>query len=330
MSKSRISIALATYNGRRFLEEQLISLAQQTRAPDEIVICDDHSTDDTVAILTQFQARTSIPMRIHRNEERLGYAKNFEKAISACEGDLIFLCDQDDVWHASKLEKHEAVYTAEPDVGLILNNARFIDDESKVLSGTQFDHIFGRNPKMFDVLQSDRAFAFLTRTWRVFGCMTSFRAQYWDLVKPIPEGLGHDDWLALSMSLLSRIRVISDPLNDYRRHPQQVTRDTSLIDGEVGDYTPMFVRLMEKRAIELARIKLRVKALEKRMPLRFPSHQDHLKGLMSHLWRRAAMTKRLSQRLPLVLTELLLDNYRRYNDNLRDCLSQDLRQGRFL
>jgi hypothetical protein len=160
--------------------------------------------------------------------------------------------------------------------------------------------------------------------------MMSFRAKYWELVRPIPSGLGHDDWLSLCMSLLSRIRLISDPLNDYRQHSQQVTQDTTLIDGEIGGYVPLFARLMEKRATELAQIRVGVKALGARVPLRFPAHQDHLKGLMSHLWRRAAMTRKFSQRLPLVLTELLLYNYARYNDNLRDCLSQDLRRNRFV
>ena len=98
----KISIALTTHNGSRFLRQQLDSLFEQTRLPDEIVVCDDCSTDDTLAILHEY-ARQHPELRIHTNEHALGVNANFFKAIALCTGDYISICDQDDVWMSHKV-----------------------------------------------------------------------------------------------------------------------------------------------------------------------------------------------------------------------------------
>src|SRR4051794_15860948 len=92
------SVAMCTYNGARFIGAQLASVAAQTRTPDELIVCDDRSTDETVAIVQKFADSAPFRVRLHVNEENLGSTKNFERAVSLCEGDLIALCDQDDVW----------------------------------------------------------------------------------------------------------------------------------------------------------------------------------------------------------------------------------------
>lgn len=99
-----ISIAMATYNGARFLRQQLESLAAQTVLPCELVVCDDGSTDATLKILEDFGRTAPFPIHAHRNDLRLGYADNFLKAACLCTGDYIAFCDQDDVWLARKLE----------------------------------------------------------------------------------------------------------------------------------------------------------------------------------------------------------------------------------
>ena len=99
----RISIAMATYNGSKYLREQLDSLAAQTLPPCELVVTDDGSTDDTLGILDRFRRRAPFPVHLHRNEQRLGYRDNFLKAAQLCSGELIAFCDQDDVWMPDKL-----------------------------------------------------------------------------------------------------------------------------------------------------------------------------------------------------------------------------------
>src|SRR5882672_1499287 len=93
-----VSIAMATYNGARFIAEQLQSISNQTAPPSEVVICDDHSTDSTIEIATQFAAKAPFPVRIEKNTERLGYRSNFMKAAHLCKSDFVAFSDQDDVW----------------------------------------------------------------------------------------------------------------------------------------------------------------------------------------------------------------------------------------
>src|SRR5882724_11959920 len=98
MKGQRISVAMCTYNGAGFLSEQLESIAAQTRLPDELVICDDRSTDESVEIVRNFARHTPFSVRLEMNEENLGSTKNFEKSIGLCQGEIIALADQDDVW----------------------------------------------------------------------------------------------------------------------------------------------------------------------------------------------------------------------------------------
>src|SRR5690554_1467232 len=98
-----ISIALASYNGEKYIKEQLDSILNQTIQDFEIVVCDDASTDNTWEILQQYEAKDKR-FKIFRNEQNLGFKKNFEKAISHCKGEYIALSDQDDIWIENHLE----------------------------------------------------------------------------------------------------------------------------------------------------------------------------------------------------------------------------------
>jgi len=104
MSNRSISVAMATFNGARYLGEQLTSLSSQTVKPLELVVCDDGSTDETAAILQSFSALAPFTVRVFKNAERLGYQQNFIKAASLCKGSLIAFCDQDDIWNDDKLD----------------------------------------------------------------------------------------------------------------------------------------------------------------------------------------------------------------------------------
>src|SRR4051794_37441524 len=111
ISGLRISIAMATYNGDRYIREQLDSLARQNLLPFELVVTDDGSSDGTLDILKAFSERAPFPVRIFRNPTRLGYEENFLKAASLCNGDVISFCDQDDIWVDRKLEVCALMFT---------------------------------------------------------------------------------------------------------------------------------------------------------------------------------------------------------------------------
>lgn len=98
----RISLAIATYNGANYLSELLNSLINQTVLPDEIIVVDDKSIDDTVLILKEYSSK--LPIKIFENEKNYGVNLNFKKAVSLCSGDYILICDQDDVWFPENIE----------------------------------------------------------------------------------------------------------------------------------------------------------------------------------------------------------------------------------
>lgn len=99
-----ISVAMTTYNGEKYVKEQLESILEQTKPVDEIVIMDDKSTDETVEIIKKIQEKSEVKIILEVNKENVGYIENFRRAIKKTKGDIIFLCDQDDVWYKGKVE----------------------------------------------------------------------------------------------------------------------------------------------------------------------------------------------------------------------------------
>src|ERR1700753_2242608 len=131
-AQEQIWVALCTDNCERFLARQLASIQQQTRTPDELVVCDDCSTDSTVEILNSFAASAGFPVRIIRNEQNLGFVANFERAIRLCPGGLMALCDQDDIWYPTRLERSQQEFAAHPEAGLVFSDAEVIDDRDQL------------------------------------------------------------------------------------------------------------------------------------------------------------------------------------------------------
>ncbi len=137
-----LSIALCTYNGESYLLEQLQSILHQVRPPDELVVFDDASTDQTVGLLRDFAARQrTFPVRIHVNPRTVGPSMNFQQAIAACQGTIISLCDQDDVWLPDKLARVETAFQDDPSLGFVFGNAEICDAECRPLGYRLWDSI---------------------------------------------------------------------------------------------------------------------------------------------------------------------------------------------
>ena len=216
----KLSIALTTYNGARYLEAQLASFVAQTRRPDELVVCDERSADDTARILADFAATSPFPVRVVINDRRLGIIANFEKVIGLSTGDIIFLADQDDSWHPDKLARHEAIYAAEPDVGLVFSDANVVDGQLQPL-GLRMSQQLGITPERLAQLSGPDALALLVRRPFLLGCTISFRADLRRFLHPFPVNQLHDNWIPFTLATVTRFRGIADPLIDYRSHNQQ-------------------------------------------------------------------------------------------------------------
>lgn len=122
-----ISVALCTYNGEEFLPKQLDSIKQQTKPIHELVVCDDGSRDATIEILEKFRKSVNFPVIIHQNSSNLGSSKNFEQCLQKCSGEIIFLCDQDDVWMPNKVEIMTTYFQANSHHDAVFSNAQIID-----------------------------------------------------------------------------------------------------------------------------------------------------------------------------------------------------------
>jgi glycosyltransferase involved in cell wall biosynthesis len=214
-----ISVALCTYNGTRFLEEQLASLAAQERLPDELVVCDDRSTDNTVDLLESFARTAPFPVRIHVNLENLGSTHNFDRAMRLCAGSLIAFCDQDDIWHPKRLSECARALRDDSRLGLVFSNGELIDDTGARLPGRlwdnfTFDHAIRKRIRRGDMLP-------LVRYRFVTGATMMFRSSLRDYLCPAAGEWLHDGWIAALIACMAGVSFLEQPLIRYRIHAQQ-------------------------------------------------------------------------------------------------------------
>ena len=218
-SQDKISIALCTYNGGLFLARQLASFQQQTVLPFELVICDDCSSDNTLEIVHDFAASALFPVRIYRNEHNLGFVANFERAIGLCQGDLIALSDQDDIWYPTRLEQAQQAFAAHPEVGLVFSDADIIDDQDE-LTGKRLWVNFGFAGEVKERLLAGD-YTVLARNRFVTGATVMFRSRLRASCLPFGAGWLHDAWLAPTAAAVADVLPIESPLIRYRVHTSQ-------------------------------------------------------------------------------------------------------------
>lgn len=319
-SKHRISVALCTYNGARYVEAQLDSYMAQTRRPDELVVCDDISTDHTPTILAEFERRATFPVRIERNANRLGSTKNFEKAIGLCTGDLIATSDQDDVWLPEKLALSEAKFAAQPDCGLVFTNAEVVDESLVPVGHQLWDAIqFGLRAQWR--VQRGHVFEILLRQWLVTGATMMFRAEYRPVVLPIPENWIHDGWIAFIIGALAPIACVRQATVKYRQHAAQQIGGKKLSVRELYELArkvgPDFFRLAHER-FALAHERLQTFAPR----VRDPRFLALVERKVAHQKRRLAIAETSSRlkKVTWTLDELLHWGYQRYSPSTTHCL----------
>jgi glycosyltransferase involved in cell wall biosynthesis len=216
-----VSVALCTRNGARYLPEQIRSICAQISLPREIVLSDDGSSDDTLAVvrdtLMQCGVNDRVALRVFSNTPPLGVTRNFEQAVNACSHDLIALCDQDDVWHPDRLARMVAQFEARPELLLLHTDARLVDSELKPLGSTLF-HALEVQPAELAAISSGEAFGVLLRRNLVTGATTVFRRALLQAALPFPSEWVHDEWLGAVAAAVGRVDVLPEPTIDYRQH----------------------------------------------------------------------------------------------------------------
>ncbi|MCC2681228.1 MAG: hypothetical protein K0S36_792 [Nitrosospira multiformis] len=302
---SLLSVALASFNGERYIAEQLESIAQQHRLPNELVISDDASTDSTTDIILKFARHAPFPLRLLQNSERLGSTRNFQTAIRACNGDIIFLCDQDDVWYPNKIELIEAGFIDNPNAGAVFTDADVVG-ENLNSSGLRLWEAFKFNSKEQAQINGCDALEVLFKHPVVTGATMAFRSIYRDLILPLPD-TWHDAWIALLIGATSCLVALPTPLIAYRQHNSNQLgiprrgRNRGKTCAEI--YGPQVLRY------ELTRVRLLTHV--KHFPVA-KQKLEKIEELLIFLRHRAALPQSPWQRLPIALSELAAFRYHRY------------------
>jgi glycosyltransferase involved in cell wall biosynthesis len=211
----KVSVCLASYNGEKFIREQIESILSDLRQFDELIICDDGSTDGTCSIIRSFNdARVTL---IH-NKKNLGYARNFEKLISLATGDYIFLADQDNIWLKGKVQKVLSVFEKDDSIRLVCHNLRPID-----ASGNNFEMNMPlcRGGKV-------NSFVLLVRHFikaQFYGCTFCLNRRGMNDLLSFPSSTyAHDHWIIVWAAVNGQVFFLDEALIKYRRHDSNLSR----------------------------------------------------------------------------------------------------------
>jgi glycosyltransferase involved in cell wall biosynthesis len=212
-----LSVALTTYNGAEFLEQQLHSLAEQKTLPHELVVCDDQSTDATADVIEAFAKVAPFKVTFVRNPKNLGWRANFLKAASMCDGDLVAFCDQDDIWYPDKIRRILSEFSSETTLACF-HDADLIDRQGSVYGALLTE---GDYPSIISPLS--RPFTWsnplgLTLTFRRdllrFSGLWPSSVDRWSAGKQA----AHDQWFFFLAVTLGNAKFIPDKLLAYRQH----------------------------------------------------------------------------------------------------------------
>ena len=303
-----ISVAMTTYNGARFLREQLDSILAQSRLPDELVVCDDRSSDETAEILAEYSARSPFPLKVIVNDERLGSTKNFEKAIQLSSGDLIALCDQDDVWRPQKLAVLEAAFVEDTDLGAVITNADLVDEKGEPLSGNLWSRC-RFSPARQEAVGGAGRYDILLGIPFATGATMVFRSKFKPLLLPFPTDSVtyiHDRWIAVLIAAVGHFALIPEKLIAYRVHRQQ-----QLGVGKL----PLLIRVLlphrcRADAVALAAVDKRLRENPAWPP--DPNFLPSLAERQRHLDARIRFSRNPFRRLKQAASEFRSGRYTRY------------------
>jgi glycosyltransferase involved in cell wall biosynthesis len=311
-----ISIALCTYNGERFLNDQLDSYCRQTRLPDELIICDDASQDSTVQLIQEFAQKAPFTVRLFINEKNMGWRKNFDQALSLCSGDIIALSDQDNIWLDNRLARFEQIFLNYPNVMYAFSDALMVNDKSQDLGYT----ILGKFYKFYKKLQYS-PFEFtkilIRRHKDVPGCLMVMKKDLANTALPLPDLWDHDTWLSIVGSTMGSVIKIPDVLMKYRLHAGNTCPPKYVLKPTFAS-RQSFARYAKFCQNALVRINEKDNYLKYRKELR-----KIYEGKVKHAMARSSMPKNILRRLYMVTKETVSCRYFRHSSGIKS-IARDL------
>lgn len=318
MSKLKTSVAMCTYNGARYVIEQLQSIEQQTYLPDEVIICDDCSQDDTVSLIQTYAKSSKLAIKLFQNQTNLGYKQNFAQSFKLADGDIIFFSDQDDVWHPSKIERCVNAFAHNPRLGMAIVNANVVDQSLQPFGQMVTDlHGFDQSlPHMFAPVPNYEFV--LSRGYPIFyGFLMAVHRSLKEVILPIPEDYPHDRWAGTIAAAISDVLFLPEPLAEYRQHNHQTSgnkkaKGLQKLRGRLQYMqtlrNPYFYKNILKEDIEIRDRLLQVEPSQLN-----PGVMEHLDSKITHLESRLKMRQRLFfLRPPLILKEITSGRYAKF------------------
>jgi glycosyltransferase involved in cell wall biosynthesis len=312
---------MATCEGARFVDAQLASLAAQSRPPDELVVLDDASMDDTFLKISAFAQSAQgavIEVKASRNASRLGITGNFERAIAACTGDVIFLADQDDVWLPDKIATLAAVLEAHPETGAVFCDGEVVD-AALAPSGTTLWQSLGFDAREQALVRAGRAVDVFLRHVVAAGTTLAFRSHLRERALPFPPLHScHDAFTAFVVASLSRVEIVPQPLVRYRVHDrnqigirkltlfEQIEKARWQVESDAFGYAVTFFE-----------------AARERLEGAPPEILAKIDAKLAHARCRAGMKSRGAARLVDVAREALTGRYARFSYGWKS-VAQDL------
>lgn len=313
-----ISVAMCTYNGAKFVMEQLESIQNQTLLPDELIVCDDGSTDDTLTLVENFAKKASFPVHIFRNDSKLGVTKNFEKALTACQGDLLFLADQDDCWMPEKVAHLSKAFSENTSVNVFFSDALLVDEYTHSLQKRFWEVVRFGTPQQ-EQWKRGRSIEVLLVGNRVAGCTMAVRKSFVNAILPFPSDIAeflHDTWMAFVASLLNQIAFIPEVLIQYRQHfAQQV--GTQQKDSQPVTLTNRFSRPHSAKLAPLQQQAEDLRKIYTHLSRVIPNSAPNLRIVaekLHFLETRAYLPDNRLQRIWPTLKQWRKGNYHRFAD----------------
>ena len=318
---------MATFNGARFLETQLRSIFDQTRHPDEIVISDDHSTDDTLKIARSFRSeakKLGIAYSVVTHSGTPGVARNFSNAVSKTTAELVALSDQDDWWEPGKLESLERIFHGDSSLLMVHSDAELVDERGEVLGMGLLESLRITGSEQH-ALMTGHGIKAVVRRNLVTGATSMIRRELVDGAGVVPEGWLHDEWWALVAA--SKDGLLLDPTRyqHYRQH------DSNQVGATQSGFTRLMERFSEPQEAFRERHRIRHEGLHNFLSgpqfSGTPEAKKLLSGRLDHYRWQASLPASRAARIPAVVGAVLRGDYAKYRRGLFDALRDVIQPG---
>jgi len=281
-----IGTVIATYNGEKYLEEQLDSIVNQSLKPDKIIVVDDCSIDGTISIIAKYKEKYPEMIIFEQNERNLGHKRTFERGISMCKTDYIALSDQDDIWEPDKTERCYCALEQNKDAKLCFHDFKLVDEEGNLFAKSYWESASISLP----VSGAEARKRLVNLTNVVSGCAMFFSSDLKEHLLPMPDSKWslHDWWIAVVAFFLGNPIIVKEALTRYRFHKNQVCSLALNIKRERKKRTLKEVPYKVKR--EVGRIIFRKRIAE----MRLQEEKERKRALSQDVLKAIGMYEALS------------------------------------